>query len=158
MRLCSQIGYLSVPNFQPVVCVPDAVEAMDLETISRSGSSNSDKAEMLSQDVYVPINYMSPEVYALLAAAEASAARRADTIDVADMQLALNGQGSTLQTQSAHIGWNYLGLGLSSTAPPKRFYTTFWQSISLRLLSLEQGPCEGSMPSRAGLHPTPEVD
>ena len=104
MRLCSQIGYLSVPNFQPVVCVPDAVEAMDLETISRSGSSNSDKAE------------------------------------------------------SAHIGWNYLGLGLSSTAPPKRFYTTFWQSISLRLLSLEQGPCEGSMPSRAGLHPTPEVD
>ena len=60
-------------------CVPAKfMGATELDAVSRSGSSNSDKAERLNQDANMPENYLSPEVYALFAAAESSAARRAD--------------------------------------------------------------------------------
>jgi hypothetical protein len=127
-------GFLSVPDLQPVPCAQDAMDAMDIESMPPMGSSssNSDKAEKLTQDAYVPVNYISPEAYAFLIAAEASAARRSNEIATAHVGLDLNVIGLTSHAPSAAHGW-YPHV-LSSTAPPKRYYTTFWQSISLRLL------------------------
>jgi hypothetical protein len=110
------------------------MDAMDFEFIPRRGSSssNSDKAEKLTQDAYVPDNYISPEAYAFLIAAEASAARRANEKATTQLEFDSNVTGLTLHAQSAAHGW-YPHV-LSSTAPPKKYYTIFWQSISLRLL------------------------
>lgn len=144
-------NFLSVPHIQPILCAHDAVDDMDLDFVSRSGSSSSNRAEGLKQDAYVPVNYFSPEVYALLAAAEASAARHALELDAADMEIDLNGQGPTLQDQSGPIRApsSFSGCGLSSAAPPKRFYRTFWQSISLKLLDQLR---RAALPSRAQSH------
>ncbi len=90
---------------------------------------------MLDQDVYVPVNYISPEVYALLAAAEASAARHADSLGAGGMELNMGDHGSTLHMQGALDGDCDAERVLPSTAPPKRFYRTFWRSTSLRLLN-----------------------
>jgi hypothetical protein len=151
--LPSQIpfSFLSVPHIQPILCTQDAVDDMDLDFVSQSGSSSSNRAESLKQDAYVPVNYFSPEVYALLAAAEASAERRALELDEADMEVDSTGQGLNLQDQSGPIqsDSSFLGCGLSSTAPPKKFYRTFWQSISLKLL--DQLP-RAALPSRAQFH------
>ena len=148
----TDFGFLSVVDVQPVLCSQDTAVAMDLESVSRSGSSNSDKTERLNQDDYVPENYFSPEVYALLAAAEAAAARRADALDASDIEPVLMGLGSSLQAQNATpIGWCY---PVSSTAPPKRYYTIFWRSISLRLLDRRSHAAPS--PSGANLCPTEE--
>ena len=136
--------FLSVPDLQPVACMLDA---MDHDAVSRSGSSkqtkaarpgssDSAKAARLNKDAYVPFNYICPDAYDLLAAAEAAAARRADDMDAKGTAIAVidgaNGLGSTLQ--SALDGWHGPGSVLPQMAPPKRFYKVFWQSLSLQLL------------------------
>ncbi len=87
---------------------------------------------MKDRDAYVPVNYISPEACALLAAAEASAARRTEAFDADDTEHDMNGHGSTLQSASDGL----LGPQCVSQSmpPPKRFYRLFWQSISVRLL------------------------
>ena len=128
------LGFQSVP-LQPVPCVQDAMDAMDLDYVPRRGSSSSNsdtKAEWPMEDAYVPVNYISPEAYTLLIAAEASVAPRANVLAASDIEMDSNAVGLTLQAQSAAHGW-YSHV-LSSSAPPKRYYTTFWRSISLRLL------------------------
>ena len=123
-------GFLSVPELQPTALVPDA--AMDHDAFSRSGSAKSQKSAVLDQDAYVPVNYISPEVYALLAAAEASAARRAEAQDAGGMDLDSIGQESTLQTTMG--GWHDPANAMLGMAPPKRYYRIFWRSVSKRLL------------------------
>ena len=126
-------SFLSVPDLQPVVC---SLDAMDHDAVSRSGSSDSAKSATPVQEAYVPVSYICPEAYALLAAAEASAARRADDMDAKGTTITVldgaHGLGSTLQ--SAMDGWHGPGSVLLKMAPPKRFYRTFWQSVSQRLL------------------------
>ena len=107
---------------------------MELDAVSRSGSSSSQKAANQDPDenVHVPVNYISPEAYALLAVAEASAALRANALDSQAMEIDMNGHGLTLQ--SVLDGDYDPERALPGMAPPKRFYRTFWQSVSLRLL------------------------
>jgi hypothetical protein len=146
--LPSQIdfSFLSVPDFQPGACAQDA---MDHDAFSRSGSSISEIAAMMDQDAYVPVNYIGPEAYALLAAAEASAARHAAAAESGVMELDVNSQGSTLQ--SALDEMYDPERVLTIMAPPKRFYRTFWLSVSLRLLerwARTASPCGEPAPNR----------
>ena len=127
-------NFLSVPDLQPATSSQDA---MELDAVSRSASSDSQKAvnpnpvaNVLDCSAYVPVNYISPEVYALLAAAEASAALQADVLDYQAMEIDMNG----LTLDSVRDGVYDPERALPSMAPPKRFYKTFWQSVSLRLL------------------------
>ena len=124
------IRVLSVPDLQPIACAQDI--PVDHGAFSRCGSAKSQHAAILEQDAYVPVNYIHPEVYALLAAAEASAARCANAMDVEVMDQEGNGYGSTLQSE--FDVWRVPSCVLLSTAPPKRFYRNFWRSISHRLL------------------------
>jgi hypothetical protein len=116
--------YLSVHNLQPVACAQDSTVN---DAFSRGGSANSEKEAMPDRDAYVPVIYISPESYALLAAAETSAARRAPNQDakVAECDESIFGSA-----------WQEFGtvLSMATMAPPKRYYTTFWRSITLRLL------------------------
>ena len=132
-RLPSQIEFssLSDPHQQPESCQQDA---MDHDAFSRSGSSSSAKAVKsagMERDPYVPVNFISPETCARLAAAEESAARCADAMD-ASVNLEYTYRVSS--ARSAVDGCRDPLRTLTSMAPPKRFYRTFWKSISFRLL------------------------
>ena len=125
----SDFGFLSVPDLQPGACAQDA---MDHNAFSRGGSSSSQKAERQGQDAYVPVNYISPDAFAFLAAAEASADHRAEALGSEGMELDASGHGTTLQ--SALDGLYNPERILLSFAPPKRFFRTFWRSIAFRLV------------------------
>ena len=129
--LASQTEFrlLSVPDMQHETCEHIA---MAYDAFSRGGSSDSAKSACLDKDLYVPVNYISPEACALLLAAEASAARCADAMDATTMQLDATYCFSALQT--ALDGVYDPERTLPTMAPPKKFYRTFWQSISLKLL------------------------
>ncbi len=106
--------------------------------ISRTGNSESENAAMLERNVYVPANYISPEACALLAAAEASAARRADALDARGMELDVNGGGAspncTFKLDRCHDHYDPERV-LLTMAPPKRFHRISWKSMSQRLLN-----------------------
>ena len=127
---------LSVPELQPIVSEQVLKQAaMDHDAFSRSGSANSGKsAKQDDRDAYVPGNYISPEACALLAAAEASAARKADALD-AGASLGHDMIVSSISLQSALFGVYDPERVLLSMTPPKKFYRTFWQSITWRLLN-----------------------
>jgi hypothetical protein len=85
----------------------------------------------------VRVTNICPEVYALLAAAQESAARRVDNrredaLDGRAMELDENGPGSKLQ--KAHGGWHDAVTIDHMLPTPKRFYRTFWKSVSRRLV------------------------
>ncbi len=131
-HLLSQTEFtcLSVPDLQFESSQHDAT---DHDAYSRGGSSSSVKSAAEEQDPYVPVNYIRPEVRALLAAAEASAARCAETsMDTSVVNLIANYPHSRMLC--AMDGCSDPQRTLPSMAPPKKFFRTFWRSISMRLL------------------------
>jgi hypothetical protein len=146
----SQIDFrfLSVPDVQQVTQEHDAVDhdafcrtgssasietaafdAIDQNTFSRGGSTCLAISASLDRDIHVPVNHISPDVHALLAAAEASAARRAD-----GMQSEMGMAADLVSTQQNDLEGIRDPLRiLSNTAAPKRYFRTFWRSISIRL-------------------------
>ncbi len=127
----NQFRIFPVLDQQPVECSHDDMDH-DLFPCS-SGRSESENAEMLERNAYVPVNYISPDACALLAAAEASAARRADALDAGVMELDVNGSGVPLQSALNGCSDPERVLCLSM-APPKRFYRRVWESMSMQLL------------------------
>ncbi len=112
-----------------------AQEALIYDAFSCCGRAKS-PIEASNQLTYVPVNYISPEVYAYLEAAEASAARRADpdALDADSMISGDNLHGASLQItmEDVHVP----SYDMRSMPPPKKYFRTFWQSISQRLLLL----------------------
>ena len=104
---------------------PDTFQ-MDLELLVNSDLKTicSTPAINVDPNAYVPVNYISPEARVFLAAAEAAAALLADEMDA--------GNVTTVQSSLAEL--HDPDRILLSMAPPKKFYRTFWQSVSLRLL------------------------
>jgi hypothetical protein len=129
-ELPCQVGFsfLSVPDLQPVACTPDA-----LDHDASSANSNSVNSEKIVRGPYVPVNYICPEAYALLAAAEASAARRADDSNAGHMDIDANGNGGGSTLESSWHRMIEPERPVQSMARPKRFYRTFWKSVSARL-------------------------
>ena len=127
-RLPTQLGFsfLSVPDLPQVTSVTDALDPFALppscKHVSKKGAGDS----------YVPVNYICPEAYALLAAAEASAARHADAFNAGAINLDMHDHGSTMQ--SALDGGYEPERVLTRMAPPKRYFRAFWRSVSFRLL------------------------
>jgi hypothetical protein len=98
-------------------------------------------AAILDDGEYVPVNYISSELLALLAAAEASAARRADAMDLGTEEH--DDANNDLTMPGSVIDGKYDPVRiLQCMAPPKRFYRTFWKLISRRLLAATTAcPC-----------------
>jgi hypothetical protein len=133
-NLPSQIdfSFLSAPDLQSGACFEDA--EMQLGESGHGGSSSSNKTVLHDHDVCVPFSSISPEAYALLAAAEAAAARRTVKRETRVMEIdaSANVHGSTRQIVSDG-GYDPERV-LPSMAPPKRYFRTFWRSVSFRLL------------------------
>jgi hypothetical protein len=145
-RLPSQTDFtcLSVPHLQFESCQHDAT---DHDAYSRGGSSSSVKSAEMEQDPYVPVNYISPEACALLAAAEASAARCAEAyMDASVVNIIANYPYSRMLCEMD--GYRDPQRTLTSMAPPKKFYRTFWRSIAMRLLYRWTQEAKSSLASR----------
>ena len=109
------------------------LDPCDCESVSRSGSASSVKSEMFlaneEQSTYIPVNYISDEARAFILAYETAAARRGAAVgNVASHESIA--PIATDMYEPERI--------LASFAPPKRFFRTFWQSISIRLLRTEK--------------------
>ena len=91
------------------------------------GSNRSLKSEMLQCDIqndpYVPVNDIKPEVCAMIAAWQSHQLERQR---FETSLLDLPAESSPVNFEP----YRYCAL----TGPPKRFYRTFWRSISLRSL------------------------
>ena len=93
------------------------------EAIPRSCKTNRPEKRPCCDETYVPVNFINNEVYALIAAWEASEFKREESGEAADS--ALDADRDAL----------YEPLRCRPTiAPPKRFYRTFWKSITRRTL------------------------
>jgi hypothetical protein len=131
-------GFLSLPEFQQFSGSQDGEEndafsRSGSSNISRSGSSNSQKAasQVQIQDAYVPVNYISPDASAFLIAAEITAARHAEAVDTGVLEFEVNGLGP----ERILDGFYDPERAVPNMPPPKKFFRTFWQSISHRLLN-----------------------
>ncbi len=83
--------------------------------------------EDISKESYVPVNFISDEVYALIAAWEASSlATSSDGIDIENASVPLVSASRNNIEPTRHI---------DDFTPPKRFYRTFWSSISKRIIA-----------------------
>jgi hypothetical protein len=122
--------FLSVPDLQPGLCAPDA---SDLDAVCRGGRSSSRKAALQGRDSCVPFNNPSPKAYASPAATKALAARQSCALHTEGMEFEAKDCVSMLQP-SALDGMYDPGRVLRGMAAPKRFYRTFWRSVSFRLL------------------------
>jgi hypothetical protein len=74
---------------------------------------------------YVPENHISDQTYAFLAAYDAKIALRTHIKDDGDT-MELVGSSTMNMYEPERIS--------PSSAPPKRFFRTFWRSIALRML------------------------
>ncbi len=84
--------------------------------------SSPDKAAEASTE-YVPVNYICPEVYALIAAWESASKQ-------------VHSTGTS--TPKAVLMKNSLQSPCSAAVPPKRFFRTFWKSLSRKLMRRSQ--------------------
>ena len=112
-------SWLSIPVRQHVGFMQESLEQCDCEPLFRSSSTGSLK----SDETYTPVNYISGEARALLLAYENAGKRRADELVVEDF-------GSTDAYEPERI--------LAHFAPPKRFFRTFWLSLTIRMLDKEK--------------------
>jgi hypothetical protein len=112
-------------DLQLADCAPETLHK-DLEFLVNSyvKTTRGTPAVQIDHNAYVPVNDISPEAYAFLAAAEAAAVFRADAMDAGNVK--------TIHTSFSDL--HDPERILLSMAPPKKFYRTFWQSVSLRLL------------------------
>jgi hypothetical protein len=79
------------------------------------------------KETYVPVNFISDEVYNLIAAWEASSLATSSDImdlDVSSLPLVPASQNNFEPTRR-----------FDDVSPPKRFYRTFWSSVSKRIIA-----------------------
>jgi hypothetical protein len=122
--------FLSVSDFQPLLCAPGA--DADLDAVYRGGRSSSNKAASQDKDVCLLFNNTSPETYASPVAIKSPAAGRSYSLNMEGLELEAKYCIST-QPSALDEGCEPDRV-LPSMAPPKRFYRTFWRSVSFRLL------------------------
>ena len=120
-----ELSCLSVPEFQS--STDSLHDAMELEVFSRAESSCSTKAQTL-QCAHQSVEH---SVFAN-AVMEASDVCPADFMDSGDAEEWIS-QSAFGQYEPERISRTGLNL------PPRRFFRTFWRSISLRLLKRSVG-------------------
>ncbi len=84
--------------------------------------------ECCEDEAYVPLNTIEPEVYAMIAAWEA--------FEISRMKLD-EAAGDALDTTSIFCRESDR---LTPCRPPKRYYLTFWRSVTQRIIKLKHSP------------------
>ena len=121
---------------------------MDLDAYGIGGSSGSNKSSLLDQA-------FSPKTYNLRAAAVASAAWHAAELEAGVMDLDLNVNDYELMQKIVPDGGYDPERVMTSIAPPKRYFRTFWRSVSFRLL--KQWADTAKQSRKAGAYLTRQV-
>ncbi len=106
---------------------PTTKEADAAGMYSHSESEVSTQNEGKNREkVYVPVNAIPDEVYALISAWEASSLKSPDCMDIDEA--------------SNPLSVSMLGpaQSLNTFAPPKRYGRTFWRSASRRILEMSR--------------------
>ena len=122
-----------------------------MQTISNldafGGSSRSLKSEMLShaEDVpYVAVNEIKPEVYSMISAWKSSIIERQKAL-ASDSLMVVEPVSSSNSSERFEPHRR-----CASLEPPKRFYRTFWRSITRR--SLQRAKDQIKLDIRESLH------
>ena len=106
-------------TFESLVVAGEFDDLM-LDTLSPVNPTKSIGKNMTEDDHYVPVNYIPDEVIAMI---QVWQLQRRDVMEVSGTD------APTLE--------EYAPL-MSQTAPPKRYFRTFWRSIARRLLQAYQ--------------------
>ena len=114
---------LAVPNWQHAGIMHKLVDHAAF-----SGSGNSMKSE--ETNAYVPVNFISNEVYALLAAFEASSLHRDYGYDTGSTGIGFE-LSILMPTELTFDSCMFM-------ESPKKFPRTFWRSIARRLVELNE--------------------
>ena len=85
--------------------------------------ANRSEKRPCGDEAYVQVNFISPEVYALIAAWEACQFNPKESEEAAESTL--HAHSESLYEPSRCI---------PTSAPPKRFYLSFWRSVTRRML------------------------
>jgi hypothetical protein len=103
------------------------VELVDHEAILSGKSTRSDNSDKLASnhEAYVPVNFIKPEVYAMIAAWEASALKRKESDAASVPKIKIETRDGDMYEPMRCI---------PASTPPKRFHRTFWRSITRRVL------------------------
>ncbi len=123
---------LSIPDQQHFGFVEESLAQCESEPWFRSGSSGSIKPDAVIelQESYTPVNFICDEARAIILAYENAANRRADLLVVQNVACQESILPSTFDPYEPERV-------LATSAPPKRFFRTFWRSVTLRMLRLE---------------------
>ncbi len=125
-------------------------DAMDCEANSHGEASDTEKGITPDRGAYMPVNYICDEAYALLTAYTTSSVPHAHESDASGMEIDVNAQDLTVQSA---LGELYDPVRcLSTIDPPKKFFRTFWKSVSNQLLRRwAQTALPSSQPERASI-------
>mmetsp|Transcript_4643 Transcript_4643/g.10278 ORF Transcript_4643/g.10278 Transcript_4643/m.10278 type:complete len:159 (-) Transcript_4643:78-554(-) len=108
-----------------------------LKNIERAGSVESLKFESACEvdEIFCPVNFIPDEVYKLIENWELAYMQRQDSIPAVD----------SMDTESCRDSWSSESIfepircmSVSQAPPPKRFYRTFWRSVTRRIVQLEK--------------------
>jgi hypothetical protein len=89
-------------------------------------SSKNQNLDPKTGEIYVPINFIPDEAYALIAAFEASFVHEPIQADLMDIDTASLPSSNHLESGESCLN-----------DPPKRYYRTFWKSASRRIIALK---------------------
>uniref|UniRef100_A0A7S0MKX0 Uncharacterized protein n=1 Tax=Cryptomonas curvata TaxID=233186 RepID=A0A7S0MKX0_9CRYP len=107
-----------------------------LTTVERAGSGDSSKSESAcgADEIYLPVNFIPDEVYELIRNWELAYLQQHEPIQANDF---MDTESSTDPRSSESI-FEPMRLMSVSEPPPKRFFRTFWRSVTRRILRLEK--------------------
>ena len=89
-----------------------------------------------SEDTYVPVNFIPDAVIAMIQKWETSELRKQDCMDVSD-PTGINRVASAEDLMLRPEDYEPIRI-LREVAPPKRFYRTFWRTVTHKLLQREE--------------------
>ena len=88
-------------------------------------------------ETYVPVNYIPEEVYAMIKTWELKHKDRMEVSDSTSQTGAASSSNAPIIDNYEPIDYEPLRI-CSQSAPPKRFYRTFWRSAARRMLECEK--------------------
>ena len=103
----------------------------------KAAKSTGSEKSTCNDEAYVPVNFIEPEVYAMIAAWEACELK--GRASEASSECSLDARQDAVCEPSRCV---------SITAPPKRFYRAFWRSTTRRMLEQARKSIHSSQSSR----------
>jgi hypothetical protein len=114
----------------------------EFSTADRAGSAGSRKSDATCEadEIYHPVNFIPEEVYEMIRNWESSYIKQqeiAQAVDSMDMESFTNSQAR----ESYYEPMRCMLESVESAPPPKRFFRTFWRSLTRRVVQHQKECC-----------------